>query len=529
MLSLSVLVPFLLCCPSNIPHEIALIIQKSLAIIVWCISLSLDNNVYKMRENFFLHEIIESDSMLAVIILSTIYLIYSIIINIVRFCVIKEFCKNNKYKTIIPLFFIFECYLAIFTLSILPKNNHYKNDYLQTVYNKSCQKYRFCPTVTDINELENLQSVNKAFLAFIIIIFILTFIKCISTFCAKCKNDEYKYSFLIPSSMQSIFIIINFGLIITIASKVYKKGRTDVFNIVTYKLKRKILIILINIICYIILFILEFILIPLDHEKNSDRIIPYSSHVPTYSSSTLTVRVPQNIPKGVIPKEIEEIIKDLEEKINDFIKTFIEEENKVKDKLSKFLGERRSKINEFIKKSETEKNDEKNKEELEKLFKDLNEVEYDCEVDILLNEVNKIHYIFKLGLDSVQKCKDIIIEDLNQKMAATPVKSVIDSKIKKITDYKPEEFLDSTFGKPLKSALEKYGFSRPFINSLKKNLINKRNKRRESERNEFSLENNTFEDDKNNFEEVDLYKFITEEYQDEDFIKKLKKEILNKI
>ena len=46
-----------------------------------------------------------------------------------------------------------------------------------------------------------------------------------------------------------------------------------------------------------------------------------------------------------------------------------------------------------------------------------------------------------------------------------------------------------------------------------------RGERRESERKEFSLEKNTFDDEKNNFE-VDLYKYITEVFNDEerDFI-----------
>ena len=150
-----------------------------------------------------------------------------------------------------------------------------------------------------------------------------------------------------------------------------------------------------------------------------------------------------------------------------------------------------------------------------------------CEVDILINEVNKIHYVFKLGLDLVQKCKDINTEKLKEKMASLPsfAKSKIESEMKKITDCNPIEFLDSTFGKPLKAALEKYGLSRAFINSLKTKLINERNKRRESERKEFSLEKNTFDDDKNNFN-VDLYKFITEEFNDEDFKEKLKKKFL---
>jgi len=510
------------------------LIQIFLNIIIWCISLFFDNNIYKMRENFFLHEVISNDDMLPVIICSTIYLVYLIIIFIILFCVKKEyFCKNNKYKIIYPIFFIFEFYLSIFTLSILPKDKHYQNDYFQSVYTKFCQKYKFCPIITDINELENLKEVNKAFLSFIIIILILSFIKFIATFCAKCNDKNYRNCFLIPSYMQALFILINFCLIIEIASKAYKKGRTDVFQIVTYNLKRKILIILINSICYIILFIIEFIVACLDEEEGrnqgSNIIIPFNSYTPT--SSSLNVRISQNIPRVDISKQIEEIIKDLEEKINDFLKTFIVEKNKVEENLKKFLEERHSKLDKFIKNSEKEKNDiEKDKGEFEKFIEDLNKEEYDFEVNILINEVNKIHYIFKLSVDIVKKYKDIIIEDLKAKLVNLPsiAKSKIESQIKDIIGYKQMEFLDSTFGKPLKAALEKYGLSRIYIDSLKKELMNERNERREIERKEFSLEKNTFGDEKNIFD-VDLCKFITEEFDDEDFKIKLKKEILGQI
>ena len=50
-----------------------------------------------MRENFFLHEVISNDDILPVIICSTIYSVYLIIIFIILFCEKKEyFCKNNK-------------------------------------------------------------------------------------------------------------------------------------------------------------------------------------------------------------------------------------------------------------------------------------------------------------------------------------------------------------------------------------------------------------------------------------------------
>ena len=332
--------------------------------------------------------------------------------------------------------------------------------------------------------------------------------------------------------MQSIFILINFCLIIAIASKVYKKGRTDAFNLATYYLKRKILIILINSICYIILFIIEFIFVCVYEEEEveernqgSNITIRFDSYTPTTSRSNN--RISQNIPRVDNSNPFEEIIKDLEEKIIDFKKTFIVEENKVKANLNKFLEERHSNLDKFIKNSEKEKNDiEKNKEELENFIKDLNKEEYDCEVDILMNEINKIHYIFKLSEDPVKKYKDIVIKNLKEKLRFA--KSTIESQIKDITSYNQIEFLDSTFGKPLKAALEKFGLSRIFIDSFKKELMNERNERRENERKEFSLEKNTFGDEKNIFE-VDLYKFITEEFNDEDFNEKLRKEMISQI
>ena len=90
-------------------------------------------------------------------------------------------------------------------------------------------------------------------------------------------------------------------------------------------------------------------------------------------------------------------------------------------------------------------------------------------------------------------------------------KSKIESQIEEISDSVPIEFLDSPFGNPLKTALEKYGVSSTSADSLKDKLMNERKERRENERKEFSLEKNTFEDEEN-FIKVDLYKFIIEEF-----------------
>ena len=83
----------------------------------------------------------------------------------------------------------------------------------------------------------------------------------------------------------------------------------------------------------------------------------------------------------------------------------------MKNKLIKFLEERHSKVDKFIKNLESKKkNKEENKKEIEKYIKDLNKDEYDCEIDILINKVNKIHYIYLLGIDIVKNAKILLLK-----------------------------------------------------------------------------------------------------------------------
>ena len=106
--------------------------------------------------------------------------------------------------------------------------------------------------------------------------------------------------------------------------------------------------------------------------------------------------------------------------------------------------------------------------------------------------------------------------------------SKIESKINEITNFNSTNFLDSPFGKPLKTALEKYAVNSTSAESLKDKLLNERKERRENEKKEFSLEKNTFGDEENIIK-VDLYKFINEEFNDGDFKNSLKNEILGQI
>ena len=210
-------------------------------------------------------------------------------------------------------------------------------------------------------------------------------------------------------------------------------------------------------------------------------------------SSTI---VPFQPSKDIIPPKILEIIETLKEKIEEFLKTFIVEENEVKEKMQNFLNERHSKIETFLKDNkddpkskETFREETENQKELEKLIKELNKEEYKIELDIIMNIANKMHYIFNLGVDAIEKCKEAIIDNLKEKTASLPrfAANKIESQINQIKEYTPIKFLDSKFGKPLKQALEKYGLSETFLDSFKNDKSNERKERREKERKEFLI------------------------------------------
>ena len=81
---------FLFSCPRNNFWFIGLIIELLLIIIIWSISLDLDNKVYIMRENLLLQKIISKNTALSIIIISTIYLLISIIFSFIFFVIVFE-------------------------------------------------------------------------------------------------------------------------------------------------------------------------------------------------------------------------------------------------------------------------------------------------------------------------------------------------------------------------------------------------------------------------------------------------------
>ena len=173
----------------------------------------------------------------------------------------------------------------------------------------------------------------------------------------------------------------------------------------------------------------------------------------------------------------------------------------------------------------------KNNKDLTTFIKDLNKEEHDIEIDILINQVNKIHYIYNLILEIIPKIKDAIIDNLKGKISSNlnPAASFIEEKLKQISEYSPKNLIDSDFGKPLKTALEKYGISKAFLDSFKNDLLEERKERRKNEIKKFFK--NEFEEEENNLD-IDLFKFIEEEHSDEFFKNEIKniikKELLGK-
>lgn len=143
-----------------------------------------------------------------------------------------------------------------------------------------------------------------------------------------------------------------------------------------------------------------------------------------------------------------------------------------------------------------------------------------------MNEVNKMHIIYELGLKMVEPLKEVVLNQLKDKMSnnlPSFARNAIESEIAEIINENAKKFLDSKFGKPLKDALIKHGLSRRFLESFKNELYEERRKRRKNERDEYKIDENEFYEENNNLN-FDLYDFIEREYT-ESFKDMIKKEI----
>ena len=165
----------------------------------------------------------------------------------------------------------------------------------------------------------------------------------------------------------------------------------------------------------------------------------------------------------VMDEETAKLLASLDRKVEEFHETFEKDVKEIKDKQDKQLKERHQ---ELLKLKETESI-------TEQAIKDLNKKELKVEIDILSNAVNKMHYIFDVGLDLVEPLRKITIDKLLEKAKSAPAITVnkIKSQIEDVKKIPVIDFLSSTYGKVLANALEKKGMSEAFLKSTKKSLL----------------------------------------------------------
>ena len=209
---------------------------------------------------------------------------------------------------------------------------------------------------------------------------------------------------------------------------------------------------------------------------------------------------------GVDP-EIAKILGTLDIKMEEYHKVFVDGVKKAKDKQEKQLKERKEELQQLK---------QKNQEITEEVIKKLNKAELDVEIDLLANQVDKMHYIFSIGLELVEPIRKVTLDKLIEKSKTAPAMTLrtIQNQIDEVKNITIIEFLNSTYGKVLREALEKKGMSATLLKSFKNQLFKERGQRRKVEREEFGIKTNEFDDESMDDLKLDLYSLIESEYKD---------------
>ena len=130
-------------------------------------------------------------------------------------------------------------------------------------------------------------------------------------------------------------------------------------------------------------------------------------------------------------------------------------------------------------------------------IKQYNKEEFECDRRLISNEKAKIEKLLKVGIDLAKEFRAELLKKLNEKIQKAPemLRASLRREVDELTNFTDEQFLGSSFGKPLLSALEKLGMSSEGLQKYVEDLANETSKRRAAERTEFSIEQNEFEDD----------------------------------
>ena len=194
------------------------------------------------------------------------------------------------------------------------------------------------------------------------------------------------------------------------------------------------------------------------------------------------------------------ILDKLKSEAKGIIETFI------KDKLEA-EGEKALKISE--RKNEFSATKSKNETIEEKKIKEYNTEEFKLDKELVVNDANKTTKLYDVGLNLADELRKQLIKKFTDELKGAPsiAQAALKKKIDELTSFTSSQFYNSSFGKPLKKALEAYGVKASEIEKYVDELIADYKKRREDERKEFGLTTNEFGDD---YSEEKLKKLIEE-------------------
>ena len=211
--------------------------------------------------------------------------------------------------------------------------------------------------------------------------------------------------------------------------------------------------------------------------------------------------------EGGVDPEIEKLLSSLDERIKEYQNVFEKKAKKAKKKQEKQLKERKEAL---------QKLKEENKEITEAEIKELNKKELKVEIKLLSNQLDKMHFIFSTGLDLVEPIRKVTLDQLIEKSKSAPAMTLrtIQNQIDEVKKMPVIKFLDSTYGKVLKDALEKKGMSATILKGCKDQLFKERKQRRKVEREDFGINTNEFDDESIDNIKLDLFSLIKDEYKD---------------
>ena len=208
---------------------------------------------------------------------------------------------------------------------------------------------------------------------------------------------------------------------------------------------------------------------------------------------------------GVDP-DIAKILGTLDIKYEQAIEIFKNKVKEAKDEQEKQLETRKKEL------AKLKENNQLTEENIKKLNKD----ELEVEIKFLENEVDRMHYIYTVGLELVEPIRKVTLDKLMEKAKSAPAITLnkINQEIEEVKKIPVIEFLNSTYGKLLKEALEKKGMSATLLKSFKNQLLKERKQRRKVEREEFGIEKNEFDDENMDELKLDLFKLIDDDIKD---------------